>query len=129
MPTLTFTKKHALDQLADEIVAAFPAWIVVAPDGERTARFTLTERGDEITLIVPDGTDPAAVASVVTAHVPDATYTPDPQRRQAALYLRNTLGPLLPGLIAGTTTLTTAQRDRSIAALAILMKSLYQRDA
>ena len=109
-----------LNQLHDEIVAALPglrAALTVEGWGTSGARLTF-----------PDDADGATIESVVAAHAPDEAYTHDPRRRQAARYLRDTIGPLLPGLIAGTTSLTTAQRDRAIAALCILVKGLYQQD-
>lgn len=116
---LTYTKAHNLGQLGQEVVTAFPA---------QRDRISVEGVGDQIVITVPADTLDTAVAAVVTAHVPNADYGIDPQRRQAAQYLRNTIAPLLPGLIDGTGTLTNAQRDRSIAALCILVKGLYQQD-
>lgn len=128
MKRLTFTRAHRLNQLADEVATAFPAWFPTGPDGRRTALASIQGDGDRIVIEAPDDATEAAVAVVVNAHVADAAYTADPQRQQAAQYLRNTIGPLLPGLIAGTATLTNAQRDRSIAALCVLVRDLYQQD-
>lgn len=119
MKRLTYRRAHKLVQLHDELLAALPA-----------LRDAMTVQGaaDAVWLTVPDNADEAAIATVVAAHVPNPDYGIDPQRRQAAQYLRNTIKPLLPGLINGTGSLTNAQRDRSIAALVLLVENLYRQD-
>ena len=67
---LTFTKAHHLGKLHGELLAAFPSFVETV-DGRKSARCSVTGRGDAIELWVPAGTDPAAVQAVIDAH--DAT--------------------------------------------------------
>lgn len=128
MIKLHFSKAHNAAQLTGELFAAHPGWTFIDPTGRRATAVALESLGTDFWATVPEA-DQATVTTVVNAHVADAAWVADPQRRQAAQYLRNTIAPLLPGLIDGTATLTNAQRDRSIAALCILVKGLYQQDA
>jgi hypothetical protein len=82
--TLTYTLPNDLSQLHDELLAAVPALRPApGPDGALVPVMTVLGQGDVVRLIVPDGTDTAAVDAVVAAHVPQARY--DPATRQAAV--------------------------------------------
>lgn len=94
MKLITVTKTHRLDQLADELFAAFPAWRAVGPDGQTRTAVSVTSNGSAVTLIVPDETDEAAVLTAINAHTPNPEYTAQPLVRQAKRYLRNTIVPL-----------------------------------
>ena len=68
MKKLTYARTHHLSKLSDELIAAFPAWIKMNPDGSREALFSLSGDGLQITFWVPDTQDEAAVGVVVAAH-------------------------------------------------------------
>ena len=69
MKRMTFVHPHDLPRLADELVAAFPDWIVTRGDGSREARCTISGNSDTVSLEVPHDQNEESVAAVVRAHV------------------------------------------------------------
>lgn len=120
MKELKVTKPHNLGQLLDELEAGVPALRPMTVGGERQAVMSVTSKGDEITILVPDETSAAdmeAVGAVISAHVarpreaaPDLralwnTYRTNVQAAttlpQIKAALTNDLGPLLRAIARG----------------------------
>ena len=72
MKTLTYTRRHDLGRLHDELLAAGVPLPLL--DGCTPVQ----GRGDEIILSVPDDADEQAIAAVVAAHDPTPVPEPDP---------------------------------------------------
>lgn len=102
---LTISRRHHLDKLHDELLAAIPALAPKANDaGEREAVFTLSGDGGELVLEIPDDVDEAAVAAVVNAHDPTPPPPPPPPLAKR----------LLTRLEATDPTLVTATQLRAV---------------
>jgi hypothetical protein len=120
MKEITATKPHNLGQLLEEIEAGVPALRPVTVGGERQAVMSVTGRGDEIVVLVPDETgaaDVAAVEAVIASHAPRPPAVPPDLRTLWGTYktnvqaattvpqikaaLVNDLGPLLRAIARG----------------------------
>lgn len=108
MKKLTYTKANFLTKLHEELLALPALQSAVGASGYREAVFTIFGDGNTVTLVVPDGTDEAAIAAIVNAH--DATPpAPKPTAKQtvdAALALVDVSKPAI-ALAALKTILST----------------------
>lgn len=121
MQVINVTRSHRLDQLTAEVYAAAPALVETLSDGRRLARGWLSSSGDTVTIVAPDDVDLTPARAAIDAHAPAADYDPQPFQRAAARYLRRQIAPQLPGLLAGTSTLSSADSSRALAALVYLL--------
>ncbi len=85
MKTLHYTRPNNLGQLHRELLAAFPQWIQVQPDGTKQTNVTVSGQGDDIWLTVPDDTDESAVRLCLDAHTPQDPASPAPDSSQVVL--------------------------------------------
>lgn len=103
MTTLTYTKPHRLDALHDQLRAA----------GIRPER--LTGLGDTLAIVVPDGTDEAAVRAVVDAHDPRALDAAAQQQAQQQATARAAILATAQGAVGKPLAALTAAERTALA--------------
>ena len=85
------TKK--VNQLHDELLAAFPAWKGTATsEGFIDPLLRVESTATEMRLQFPDSADPAAVQAVIDAHVPKPAKDWKQLRKDARKKLKDTVG-------------------------------------
>jgi hypothetical protein len=80
---LTYSGVYNGARLMDELLAAFPEWIVEI-DGERRVLLYVQTSEDEVSLEFPDGADIEALNAVVEAHDPEALSPLEQERAERA---------------------------------------------
>ena len=113
-----------LNQLHEELTAAFPDWrrlLTEAPfAGEYLSLASVASDGKTLRIECPDATKPAAVKRVVAAHVPNPGYgkpapDPDVEALKAALESGKLDADLLPALIRRLAKLDPELRTAAVA--------------
>jgi len=102
VPTKRYNKPIRLEQLCDELYAAFPEWLVLQPDGTTLAAATVTGTNTQAVITWPDTTPTTAVDAVVAAHIktpPPAPFNPD-ERFKAAIATATTLAEMRTIMVA-----------------------------